>query len=435
MLLNILKDIEDLINTKFINNDVNEQKFNNIKSLIYSMKEMRDWYYVKEIINKNFEFTKIYCTSDSINLFRSVLYGISTINLHNNHIKYFALNYTNNNKKYVFCKQISPSYFYTFDAVKEDLIKQKMFNLINNENTFIIKKEIIGGNNNLLTINNINKKNDYLILSNIKTKKYLIKYNMDIIKFDLASILIILKSRFNNLMRQQYNENILLNCNNVDNINNENLISIKHLYEIIPKIYEFTNKYNYENLKNINYKCHVITNEENIYIKEKLNGDIYSYKNELELFERNCINHCDEIFNKYKNSKFYSNPNYILSDNEILSSMIIHFVIEKLFDVDEREKFGYLIKIILNEYDYNLFRNALALFYDVDDCYNEYIRGKFKFVETFDEDDYEYKTKIATDYFYSHENDKLPTEYFEDDYKLYSSKYNELQQIIKDKNI
>lgn len=66
--------------------------FNQIKSIIYSMKEMRDWFYVKEIVNRyndNILFKNvIYCTSDSINLFRSILYNISTINLHNNNIKY-----------------------------------------------------------------------------------------------------------------------------------------------------------------------------------------------------------------------------------------------------------------------------------------------------------------------------------------------------------
>ena len=451
VIVNILKDIEDLKNSKFIDDakNINKKKFNNIKSLIYSMKEMRDWYYVKEIINKNVEFTKIYCTSDSINLFRSVLYGISTINLHNNHIKYIALQFEDvNDKKYLFYKQISPSYFYTFDAVKEDLIKQKMFKLINDENTFIVKKQIIGGNNiykNNLLISNNNKKNDFLILNNIKINKYNIKYNMDIIDFKLkfTSLLMSLYSNVGNIFR--FGDDILINHDNINNIENKNLSYIKNLYIDIQHVYDITNEYQHEDLKKINYMNitdkeyeyikNKLDNNTDEYIKNKLDNDIDDYKCMTYLFYHNCLKYYNEKYETLKNNKFYSNPNYTLTENEIKSSIIFNYIINKIFEIDEREKFGYLIKIILNEYDYNLFRNALAIFYDVDDCYNEYIRGKFKFADTFDEEDYEYKTKIVTDYFYNPNNDKLPTEYFEDDYKLYNSKYDELQQIIKDKNI
>jgi hypothetical protein len=397
---------------------------------------MRDWYYIKEITNKNFEFTKIYCTSDSINLFRSVLYGISTINLHNNNIKYFALHITNNNKKYLFYKQISPSYFYSFDIDKEDLIKQKMFKLINDENTFIIKKQILGGNNiyeknNLLTNNY--KKNDYLTFDNFKIKKYSIYYNMDIINLKIEFITLLMLLHYNMYDIFSNVNNILENHNNVNNIENKNLLFIKKIYNAIYEIHKFTEKYNYEDLKKIDYKN--ITNKEYEFIKNNLNDDINGYKNEFELFKYNCFDDYEEKLNALKNNKFYSNPNYILSNNELKSSIIFNYIINKIFEINERENFGYLIKVILNEYDYNLFRNCLSIFYDVNNGYNEYIRGKFKYVETFDEDDYEYKTKCVIDYFYNHNNDNIKTEEFEDDYKLYSSKYDEFVKIISDKNI
>ena len=43
---------------------------------------MRDWFYVKEITNRfhesKFKDDIIYCTADSINLFRAILYNISS---------------------------------------------------------------------------------------------------------------------------------------------------------------------------------------------------------------------------------------------------------------------------------------------------------------------------------------------------------------------
>ena len=78
------------------------------------MKEMRDWFYVKEIVRRINDNTLsnniIYCTSDSINAFRSILYNISTINIQNNNIKYISI--FNDTDKNIVYKQISPSYFY-----------------------------------------------------------------------------------------------------------------------------------------------------------------------------------------------------------------------------------------------------------------------------------------------------------------------------------
>jgi hypothetical protein len=142
----ILKYNKTNKNTQSNKNEI-KKIFNTIKSIIYSMKEMRDWFYIKEIVKRNSDNILndniIYCTSDSVNLFRSILYNISTINLHNNNIKYISLYENVNNKKYIVYKQISPSYYYKFNNDKQNDIKQNIFNEINKLNTIIIKKGLL----------------------------------------------------------------------------------------------------------------------------------------------------------------------------------------------------------------------------------------------------------------------------------------------------
>ncbi len=256
---------------------------------------------------------------------------------------------------------------------------------------------------------------------------------MDIInlKIEFITLIMLMRLTLKNILKNK--KNILINYNNINNIENKNLIFIKKIYNIMHKLYEFTEKYNYEDLNKIDYKN--ITDTEYKFIKNNLNDNIIGYSHENELFKYHCLDDYIKIYDTLKTNKFYSNPNYNLSDNELKSSVLINYSINMIFDIDERENFGYLVKIILNDYDYGLFRNCLAIFYDVNSKYNEYIRGKIKYVNTFDEDDYEYKTKCVNDYFYNLSNDNIKTEDFEDDYKLYSSKYNQLIKIILDKNI
>lgn len=49
--------------------------------------------------------------------------------------------------------------------------------------------------------------------------------------------------------------------------------------------------------------------------------------------------------------------------------------------------------MLLSELDYKLVINILHLFYDNFFGYPDYIKGKFKFFETFDKDKYNYRTK------------------------------------------
>ncbi len=98
-----------------------------------------------------------------INLFRSILYNISTINLHNNNIKYISLYQNYKNKKYIIYKQISPSYYYKYNNIEQNNIKQNIYDEINKLNTTIIKKEIIikGGSFTQTLLNETNLKNKF----------------------------------------------------------------------------------------------------------------------------------------------------------------------------------------------------------------------------------------------------------------------------------
>jgi len=76
-----------------------------------------------------------------------------------------------------------------------------------------------------------------------------------------------------------------------------------------------------------------------------------------------------------------------------------------------------------------LIRNALNIFYDDEYGYSDYIKGKYKIVETFDEDKYDYKTKIVHNEFYPDSFDLESVEKFEK--KNIVSKYDYFQELIK----
>ena len=427
----ILQDIKILIDTNFIKNDDNINKFNNVKALIYSMKEMRDWYYVKEIVkrikDKTFIYEPIFCTVDSINLFRSIIYRISTINLSHYNIKYITMHIKKNNKEYILYKQISPSYFYLNNHNKSNEIKNKLFNLINNSDTYIVKKEIktiTGGNVKYLHDEYFNL-NDSKINNN-KIIKYIIKYNMDIenLRFELTKTLCLLRKDI--LYINIYSKEILN-----DNKNKMNLQMINNLHISIKNLYEFTSKYNYDDLIKIDYKCSKLNNSENEFINKYYNKHIERYKKELRFFNNNCVKYFNRDLQKLKSNKFYFNSNYILSDNELLNSLIISYILQGEINIKDRENFGYVIKTVLNEYDFNLFRNVLFIFCDIYE-YNDFIRGKKKTILTFDEDlyDYVYKTVFNPDY--DNNEDKIKVEEFE---QKHESKYNEIQKLIKINNL
>jgi hypothetical protein len=431
----ILEDIEFLEITNYVYNTKDEitknnlQKFDNVKALIYSMKEMRDWYYVKEIVKRNkdlFDEEPIFCTVDSINLFRSIIYRISTFNLSHYNVKYTTMYVKNNNKEYIYYKQISPSYFYLNNNEISNQTKQKIYDLLNNNDTFFVKKEIqtiTGGNLNYLN-NDIKIKNNSLI--NIKIKKYSIYSSMDINKLRLE-LSIILKNLRNGIIGINFgSEDTIIYYNKISYIP-----TIIDLYKSLQKLYEFTNKYNYNDLIKIDYKYNDnnfnLSDLEIDFIKSNYKGNIEYYTRELDLFNCRFIQSYKYKLNELKTRKFYSDENYILTEQEQLSSLFLTFIIEGVINTLKRETFGYVLKTVLNEYDYNLIRNVLYVFYD-ELYYNDLIREKIKIMEIFDEELFYEVTKIVKNPYYDLSNDKIRTEEFEEKHE---SKYNEIQELIK----
>ena len=212
---------------------------------------------------------------------------------------------------------------------------------------------------------------------------------------------------------------------NIKEINNLKLIN--NLYISINKLYEFTKKYNYNDLIDIDYKCNKLNNLENNFVLTQYKNNVERYKKELYFFNCRFIKYYNDNLQKLKSNKFYSNPDYILSDNETLSSLIISHILQGEINVKKRENFGYVLKTVLNDYNYNLFRNVLSIFYDYLE-YNDLIKGKTKTILTFDEDLFDYIEKTVKNPDYESKNDKIKTEEFEEKHE---SKYNEIQELIK----
>lgn len=447
-----LNDLSKIIKYKKIKKRKNEltkvevDKFNeitnimnNIRSIIYSMKEMRDWFYVKEIVKKNYDNTLedniIYCTSDSINLFRSILYNISTINLHNNNIKYITRYENINNKKYIIYKQISPSYYYKFNNNQQNYIKKITFNKINELETDIIKKEIIQNGGNTMTYVK-------LISNNLNRKKYIIKcYNMDYnkLRFELYQIINELEFYFAILIDDDYNSDEHFFEDLKNNNFKDYVVFFDQFYVFINKLIEFAKLYKIDDLKCVDYSCEKLSDNENNYIKQLTDDDseyydnLSNYKNKLNKIKSNLVDNINEIKSKIQCSKFYYDPEYKLTNDEYNFTVLLYYVVNSACEVSDRENLGYVLKMLLSEYDWKLFRNAFNIFYDNFFNYPNYIKGKFKFVETFDEDKYDYRTKIVYNEFYPDEYDLKPIEDFER--KDIYSKYKLIQQFIKQNNL
>ena len=404
--------------------------FNNVKSIIYSMKEMRDWFYIKEIVkrtNENIILEKIiYCTSDSINLFRSILYNISTINLHNNNIKYISIFDNINNKKYIIYKQISPSYYYKYNNIEHNNIKNNIFNKINELDTIILKKEVIKKGGNLIKINKINE-------INLNKKKYIFKccnMNYDKLRFELYEIL-------NDLL---VNVLIIVDDNSFykdlkKNNFQESINFFNDFYITINKLHDFSKKYNLNILKYIDYNCINLCKDEINYINNYIDEDdnyednLQNYKDDILKIKTNLIDNIDKIKLDLLQSKFYYDSNYKLTTDEFNYTILLYYVVDSACELSQREKLGYVLKMLLNDYEYKLFRNAFNIFYDISIGYDDYIKGNFKFVKTFDEDKFDYITKVVYNEFYPDEYNNLPIEYFEK--KNIVSKYDKIQEIIK----
>ena len=103
-----------------------------------------------------------------------------------------------------------------------------------------------------------------------------------------------------------------------------------------------------------------------------------------------------------------NNPNII----ECIKSQHI------LIKINDISRNPYLIECIKNH----------LLYYDIDMGYYDYVKGKYKFVETLDENKYEYVTKVVHNEFYPEEFNSKPIEDFERNDIV--CKYNQIQKYI-----
>jgi hypothetical protein len=177
------------------------------------------------------------------------------------------------------------------------------------------------------------------------------------------------------------------------------------LFDNLKKIYTFCQTYSIDVLRNIDYKCDALNNIEKEYVRRNK-----TYIPTIQKFYWMFVNKLNDNINKIKTTKFYGDANYKLSECEIFYTLLIAFI----FNCDEfqREYLGYIHKMIFNDHDFNLIRNAWALFVD-DNGYNRLIRNHHKYVTTFDEDQFKYVEKLVYNKHYDEISDVMSTEQFE----------------------
>ena len=282
--------------------------------------------------------------------------------------------------------------------------------------TNILKKEVI----------KINKSGGEYI----SKKQFYIK-NIDIdysyIRFELFKIT---ENLYNTLKKLISNRKSYINKIIKFDIDNNNDIKkyIKNIYNDLESIYNYCKIYNYDIIKNIDYKCKKIS----VYEKENLkimfnNYDITDYKECIDSIYDNYILEYDDIIDKLTNNKFYLDNKKELNNYEIYVSSLLSYILNCSIEIDDREEIGYLLKLILNDYDYSLLRNILAYVYEEEELYNEIKKGKKKLIKYFDENKYDYRDDIVVYPYYDYNNDKKKIEEFED---KYISHYKEIIKIL-----
>lgn len=407
-------------------NELNKNEiFNLMKSLIYSMKEMRDWYYIKEISTKFYYKSinnPIFITGDSISLFRSILYNISSINIFENHLKYMAIYQYYDNKKIVIYKQISPSYYY-FNNDNNLNKKSNIYNNIINMDTYIVKKEVIKTKKKKL-------KTDISGGEYISKKQFFIKnINLDynIIRYELFRVT---QNLYRSLIDLRFFAKSFIDKIINNNIDNDIKIILKRFYFELDDFYNFCKLYNFDIIKNIDFSYKNITKFEidNV-IKLFDSYDVNSYKRHLDSLHRNYISEYDHIIDKLINNKFYLDHNKKLNKYELYISSLLSYIFDCGIEIEDREDIGYLFKIILNDYDYSLFRNVFANLYHNEKLYNDIKRGKKHLVRCFDYNIYDYKKDIVTYPYYDSDDDNINLEEYED---KYISHYDIIQKILNE---
>ena len=413
------QSIDDYLNVeRVISKKIN---FDKIKSLILSMKEMRDWFYIKEIINRQLT-NPIFCTADTINCLRATLYGIPTINTNNKHFKFMTHIMQQNNNRYLIYKQLSPTYTFS-DQNKFIDVRQNIFNTINSLDTNIIKKNLIGGNIVSINLLNTNIKKHFNIKDNHLIKTKLMSNTNDKFTNELNHILYLLSSfsSLQNNIKEIDRENpkkdgsmySVLFYDDFDNKNNLNIIS--EIYEGISKLHKLCDSITIDELKNI-------LSESEVYYKE------VTY---LKILKKRINDKLDFMVNKLSEKQLDTNPNFYLERNltekEKIYSIIILCVVS--CDYLYREIFGYNLKMLLSTYEYELIRNVLHLFND-DNDYNDYykfIRGAFDLIDIPFSNG---KTEYVENNGYTLIMDTYPIKYYE---KQFESKYDNIIKLINEK--
>ena len=230
---------------------------------------------------------------------------------------------------------------------------------------------------------------------------------------------------------EDYAESNILKNLKKKNISEDILKDINNFYVLIKKSHDLSIKYNINDLKCVDYECVDFSIDEKKYFENDCDESVY--KHFFEFMKHRFIDDIDEIKNNLSCSKFYFNSDYKLTNEEFNYTLFLYTVIYGSCEINDREQLGYVIKILLNDYEYKLIRNALNIFYDDDSGYSDYIKGKYKIVETFNENNYDYETKIVHNEFYPDSFDLEPVEKFEK--KNIVSKYDYFQELIKQKLI
>jgi hypothetical protein len=277
---------------------------------------------------------------------------------------------------------------------------------------------------------------DKTTIKNNKHKNYLIKSKyMDykFIRLQLYNTVGELLSLVSFLGGNSYDN--FMKINDFSQINDSDvylLKTVKNITDNLIKLHEFVDKYTINELKCVDFSCNDLSKQEEEYLCEKKISLNY-YSSELDDIRTMFINKYDEIKNKIMSSTYYFDSNYKMSPHEINFSIGLYLPAYLCCEVTEREYFGYIMKLILLPSDYKLFRNMLNIFYDNQIKYPSYIKGKFEFVDTFDEDRYRYKKIIVYDKFYDKNNDSKPIEDFERTDII--SKYDLIQEYIRQNNL
>ena len=130
---------------------------------------------------------------------------------------------------------------------------------------------------------------------------------------------------------------------------------------------------------------------------------------------------------KIKNKKIYNNENELLNNSELLFSCILGYIFNGDLYIDNREKFGYIIKVLLDDYNYKLFRNTLHYLYKYEYIYEDLLREKIKLIDTYDENYGRYIKKYIDNNYYYSKYDEIKIEKFE---KKYESSYDEINKLL-----